>query len=56
MKLHMLFLITASRPDIADVDVFDIPSQPAGVKHMPGGKQLLFPHGEDFWTLPLYHN
>jgi hypothetical protein len=51
-----LFLITLARPNVEDVDVFDIPSKPAGVKYVPGGQQLLFPHGEDFWTIPLYHN
>jgi hypothetical protein len=51
-----LFLYTASRPQVEDVDVFVIPSKPAGVKYIPGGKLVMFPHGEDFWTVSLHNN
>jgi hypothetical protein len=47
-----LFLYTASRPQVEDVDVFDIPSKPSGAR-LAVAMMVLFPHGEDFWTVPL---
>jgi hypothetical protein len=51
-----LIFITAPRPQVQDVDVFDVPSKPAEIRWTPGGMIYLFPLGENFWTLPLYHN
>jgi hypothetical protein len=51
-----LIFITPARARVEDADTFSIPSRPAEVRYMPGGTLYLFPHGKDFWTVPLYHN
>lgn len=56
VDLMKLFLLLPARPKVEDCEAFTLPSKLAGMKHEAGKTILMFSHGEDFWTIPLYHN
>ena len=56
----MKLAVIPPRPDLSDVDVFNMPTKLAGTKYPNAGLTiLLFLQDEaddTYWTIPLYHN